>query len=87
MSRLCTLRLHPLHLRVPSYPLLPSQIVDRSRNNQRVFESASILMHLIKHYDTEYKLHFEDDVNETEMVRSPFPLLAKDESSRRRFPL
>ncbi|GAA5979984.1 hypothetical protein JCM11641_008254 [Rhodosporidiobolus odoratus] len=43
-------------------------IVDRSRNDQRVFETGSIILYLAKHYDTGYKLHFAEDADETEML-------------------
>lgn len=46
-----------------------TQIVDRSHDNIRVFETGSILLYLSKVYDTDFKLHFEDLADETEMVR------------------
>ncbi|GJN92300.1 hypothetical protein Rhopal_005330-T1 [Rhodotorula paludigena] len=42
-------------------------IVDRSHDNIRVFETGSILLYLSKVYDTDFKLHFEDLADETEM--------------------
>ncbi|KPV73470.1 uncharacterized protein RHOBADRAFT_54692 [Rhodotorula graminis WP1] len=45
---------------------IPS-IIDRSRNDTRVFETGSILLYLSKAYDVDYKLHFEDDAVEAEM--------------------
>ncbi|GAA6023515.1 hypothetical protein JCM10207_005700 [Rhodosporidiobolus poonsookiae] len=42
-------------------------IVDRSRASQRIFETGSILLYLSKHYDPEYRLHFDNDGEETEM--------------------
>ncbi|GAA5904834.1 hypothetical protein JCM6882_003218 [Rhodosporidiobolus microsporus] len=42
-------------------------IIDRDRDNQRIWESGSILLYLSKHYDTDFLLHFEDDTQETEM--------------------
>ena len=54
-------------------------IVDRSRNGVRVFETDSILLYLSKAYDVDYKLHFEDEADEAEMVRpSVFSRIAVD---------
>jgi len=50
-------------------PLRSEQIVDHDRNGVKVWESGSIFLYLAKHYDTEYKLHFENDQEEAEMVR------------------
>lgn len=43
-------------------------IIDRSKNDTRVFETGAILLYLSRTYDKEYKLHFEDDKDEAEMV-------------------
>ncbi|TNY20580.1 glutathione S-transferase [Rhodotorula diobovata] len=42
-------------------------IIDRSKNDTRVFETGAILLYLSRTYDKEYKLHFEDDKDEAEM--------------------
>jgi len=44
-------------------------LIDGNRNNQRVFESASILFYLAKHYDAKGEFTFKDDDSaETEMI-------------------
>ncbi|GAA5842228.1 hypothetical protein JCM9279_002824 [Rhodotorula babjevae] len=43
-------------------------IVDRSRKDTRVFETGSMLLYLSKAYDVDYKLHFEDEADEAEML-------------------
>ncbi|ORY89172.1 glutathione S-transferase [Leucosporidium creatinivorum] len=43
-------------------------IVDHDRNGAKVWESGSIFLYLAKHYDTSYKLHFENDQEEAEMI-------------------
>ncbi|GAA5859320.1 hypothetical protein JCM1840_004560 [Sporobolomyces johnsonii] len=42
-------------------------VVDRSRNDQKVWETGSILLYLSKHYDQKFLLHFDDDSQETDM--------------------
>lgn len=48
-------------------------LVDQSRNDFPVFESAAILHYLSLHYDPESKFHFADDVDdESEMIQWMF---------------
>lgn len=41
-------------------------LLDRSRNNFQVFESAAILLYLVQHYDKDHKFFFQDPDLESE---------------------
>ncbi|KAI5479982.1 Glutathione S-transferase [Pseudohyphozyma bogoriensis] len=43
-------------------------IIDNERNGKKVWETGSILLYLAKYYDKSYKLHFEDEDDETDML-------------------
>ncbi|GAA5988206.1 hypothetical protein JCM5350_007611 [Sporobolomyces pararoseus] len=56
----------PWFLKINGNGRIPA-VIDRSNNNLAVWESASILRYIAEKYDTEYKLHFNNLEEETEM--------------------
>lgn len=52
----------PWFLKVNPNGRIPA-LVDRSRNNFNVFESAAILLYLDQHYDKEHKFSFDRDAD------------------------
>ena len=44
-------------------------MIDNDRKGIAVWETGSMLLYLVKHYDSEFFLHFQEDEYETEMVR------------------
>lgn len=44
-------------------------IIDHSRNDFAVFESGAIFLYLAEHYDKEYRFHFQDLDEKSEMIQ------------------